>query len=78
MLKGFHHAGDFFEMLDCGLSLVSQHPIVHVQHPAFSAIFFRKVYIVGDINVDSIVIDWVQDFPMKRFLVGGLVMIGPF
>src|SRR4029079_4427485 len=51
------------------------HPIVHVEHPAFSLILFGKVHIVADVNVDSVVIDRIPDFPMKGLcFISGIVV----
>ena len=55
-----------------------QDPILNIQHSAFPFVLFRKLYVVTDIDVDSVVIDRVQDFPMEGFLLTSVVMIGFF
>ena len=75
MLKRFEHARDFFELVERSLFLVRQNPIVNVQRSTFALIFLRDVYVVADVHVDAIVIDWIQNFPMKRFCLRGVVMI---
>src|SRR4030095_3302392 len=75
MFEGFHHAGNFLELPDRSIFLMSQHPIVHVEHPAFSLILFGKVHIVADVNVHSLVIDRIADFPMKGLcFITGIVV----
>src|SRR5678815_3323111 len=52
-----------------------QDPIVEIQHTKLPPVFFREVYVVPDINGDAVVVDWVQDLPVKRFLLGGRIMV---
>src|SRR5829696_7338600 len=55
-----------------------QHPIVNIQHAAFALVLLRKVYVVTDIYVDTIVVDWVHDFPVKGFLLSNNIVISLF
>ena len=75
MFERFHHAGNFFEMLDRSIFLMRQHPIVHIQHCRLFRVLFREVYVVADINVDAVVIDRIDDFPMKSFFFTGDIVI---
>src|SRR5688572_16684392 len=76
VLERLEGAGYFLKMLECCFFLMRQYPILNIQHATFPLILFSELYVVGDIDVDSVVIDRVQDFPMEGFLLTTLVMIG--
>src|SRR5215208_3404227 len=52
-----------------------QDPVVHFQHAAFALVLLREVYIVADVDVDAVVIDWIHDLPVKRLLPGSNIMV---
>src|SRR5215213_3878947 len=76
MLKRLERAANFLEVTDRSIFLMRQYPIIQVQHATLALVFVREVDIVSDVNVDTVVIDWVQDFPVKRFLLSNSIMVG--
>src|SRR5215203_987440 len=78
MLKRFKRAGNFLELPHRRLLLMRQDPVVNIQHTTFTFIFFREVYVVADVDVNTVIIDWIQDFPMKRLLLSRNIMVRLF
>src|ERR1044071_6156783 len=52
-----------------------QDPISQIQHATFAVVFARNAYVVANGHVDAVVVDWIQDFPMKRLLLRNNIMI---
>ena len=78
VLERLERAGNFFEVFDRGFFLMRQDPVVNIQHAAFALVLLREVHVVGDVDVDSVVIDRVRDFPVIRFLFTGNVVVSLF
>src|SRR5687768_7512078 len=76
--KGFDGAGNFLEPLHRGVFLMGQHPVVEIQHAALTFVLLRKVYVVADIDVHAVVIDRIQDFPVKCLFLSGDVVVRLF
>src|ERR1051325_3932207 len=75
VLECLQHAWDFFKLLDGSVLLMGQHPVVYVQHATQSAILLREVLIVADIDVDSVVINRIDDLPVKSSCLASNVVI---
>src|SRR5215211_6671799 len=78
MFEGLECAGHFLKLPYRGLFLMRQYPILHVQRAALALVFFREGYVVADVNVDAVVIDRVQDFPMVGLRLGGNIVVRLF
>jgi len=78
VLERFEGAGYFLKMPECCFFLMRQDPILNIQHATFPVVLFTELYVVRDIDVDSVVVDRVHDFPMEGFLLTAGVMIGFF
>ncbi len=69
MFKCLEGARYFLKMPECCFFLMRQDPVLNIQHSTFPFVLFSKMYVVADIDVDSVVIDRVQDFPMEGFFL---------
>src|SRR5258705_14004647 len=78
VFKGLQHPWNFFELSERCFFLMRQDPILNIQHSTFPLVLFTEIYVVADIDVDAVVIDWIQNFPMKGFLLTAVVMIDFF
>src|SRR5688572_32922878 len=54
---------------------MGQDPVVEIQHAALAFVLFREGYVVADVDVNAIVVNRVNDFPVICFLFSGAVVI---
>src|ERR1051325_11969072 len=54
---------------------MGQDPVVDIQHAAFALVLVGKVDVVADVDVDTVVVDRIHDFPVVRLLPGRNVVV---
>ncbi len=55
-----------------------QDPVVDIEYTTLALVFVREVYVVADVDVDAVVVDWIHNFPVKRLLLSGSIMVRLF
>src|SRR3977135_2265487 len=78
VFKCLQHPWNFFELSERCFFLMRQDPIFNLQRSRYSLVLVSKIYVVADIDVDSVVVDRVQDFPMESFLLTRNIMVRLF